>query len=64
MKLAELRYSKRTSEGFVRFGEGVLDNAPDVVELDILKDWICELQDRYDNLHSQLFREPETKESK
>lgn len=55
MKLGELRYSKRTSEGFVRLKEGFLDCEPNVVELDILKDWIGDLQSIYEEWHSIVF---------
>lgn len=49
-KLGTLHYNTRSEEGEVKWREGVNLTEPDVVMLDILKDWIGILTETYDNL--------------
>jgi len=48
-----LFYDTNKEEGQIR----LLPNLPkDVVGLDILQDWIVDLQDTYDKLHKEVFQ--------
>jgi hypothetical protein len=59
MKLGKLEYSITKGEGFVKINWN--DMPTDVVMLDVLKDWICELEEIYEAKHEEVFKQGETK---
>ena len=59
MKLGKLEYSVSAEEGRVKINWG--DMPKDVVMLDILKDWITELEGIYEVKHNEVFYKGESK---
>jgi len=59
MKLGQLKYSVAKEEGYVEIDWATMP--ANVVGLDILKDWIVELHDIYDEQHGKVFKQGETK---
>ena len=59
MLLGKLKYSTTKEEGFVEIDWMTMPT--DVVMLDILRDWIVELQDVYETKHKKVFNRGETK---
>lgn len=59
MLLGKLKYSTTKEEGFVEIDWMTMPT--DVVMLDILQDWIVELQDVYETKHKKVFNRGETK---
>jgi hypothetical protein len=55
MKLGTLTYNQRSEEGEVKWGADVNLTEPDVVMLDILRDWIVILTDAYEDLRKTTF---------
>jgi len=55
LKLGQLKYSTKTEEGCVEINWTIMPT--DVVGLDILKDWILELQDIYDEQYGKVFKQ-------
>lgn len=59
MKLGKLEYSNSREEGFVKIN---WNDMPDgVVMLDILKDWIVELEGIYETKRVEVFKQGEMK---
>jgi hypothetical protein len=59
MKLGQLKYSVAKEEGHVEIDWATMP--ANVVGLDILKDWIVELHDIYDEQHGKVFKQGEIK---
>jgi hypothetical protein len=59
MKLGKLDYSVSREEGFVKINWEVMPTG--VVMLDVLQDWIVELQDIYDEQFGKVFNQGESK---
>lgn len=59
MKLGKLEYSPNTEEGCVKINWKVMPN--NVVMLDILRDWIVELEGIYEEKRNEVFNKGETK---
>ena len=57
MKLGQLKYSTSKEEGYVEINWMTMPT--DVVGLDILQDWIVELQDIYDEQFEKVFKQKE-----
>jgi hypothetical protein len=57
MKLGQLKYSTGKEEGYVEINWMTMPT--DVVGLDILQDWIVELQDIYDEQFGKVFKQKE-----
>jgi len=57
MKLGEIRYNTDTEEGYVEIDWMTMPT--DVVGLDILQDWIVELQGVYNEQHKKVFKQKE-----
>jgi hypothetical protein len=55
MRLASLCYDTRKEEGVIKWGPNVDLTEPDVVMLDILKDWIHDLETAYEALRKITF---------
>ena len=59
MKMGKLDYSVSREEGFVKINWKVMPT--DVVMLDILQDWIVELEGIYETKREEVFKQGETK---
>jgi hypothetical protein len=59
MKLGKLMYSLSSEEGRVVINWK--DMPTGVVMLDVLKDWICELEGIYETKHQEVFNQGELK---
>jgi len=55
MKLGQLKYSTGKEEGYVEINWMTMPT--DVVGLDILQDWIVELQDIYDEQFGKVYKQ-------
>ena len=55
MKIGNIGYNTNTEEGYVKIDWGMMPETDDVVTLDILQDWIVELQDIYDEKREKVF---------
>jgi hypothetical protein len=62
MKLGSLNYNARSEEGEVKWHVSVDLTKPDVVMLDILRDWIVTLTDAYEDLRKTTFPYDENSE--
>jgi hypothetical protein len=59
MKMGKLDYSTSREEGFVKINWKVMPT--DVVMLDILRDWIVELEGIYETKREEVFNQGEVK---
>lgn len=59
MKMGKLEYSPNRGEGCVKINWK--DMPDDVMMLDILKDWIVELEGVYEVKRNEVFKQGETK---
>ena len=59
MKLGKLEYSPTKEEGCVRINWKIMPD--NVVGLDILKDWIVELEGIYETKRQEVFHKGESK---
>ena len=59
MNMGKLDYSVSREEGFVKINWKVMPT--DVVMLDILQDWIVELEGIYETKREEVFKQGETK---
>jgi len=57
MKLGQLKYSTGKEEGYVEINWMTMPT--DVMGLDILQDWIVELQDIYDEQFGKVYKQKE-----
>jgi len=57
MKIGNIGYNTNTEEGYVKIDWEMMPKPDDVVTLDILQDWIVELQDIYDEKREKVFGE-------
>jgi hypothetical protein len=55
MKIGNIGYNTNTEEGYVKIDWEMMPETDDVVTLDILQDWIVELQDIYDEKREKVF---------
>jgi len=55
MKIGNIGYNTNTEEGYVKIDWRMMPETDDVVTLDILQDWIVELQDIYDEKWEKVF---------
>jgi len=55
MKIGNIGYNTNTEEGYVKIDWRMMPETDDVVTLDILQDWIVELQDIYDEKREKVF---------
>ncbi len=59
MKLGSLEYRVSSEEGMIKIN---WDKMPDnIVMLDILQDWICDLEGIYEVKHKEVFNKGESK---
>jgi hypothetical protein len=61
MKLATLHYSENLAEGYVNLTQEFSAMPDDVVKLDILQDWLADLNKLYNKTHKTVFA-PKRKE--
>ena len=54
MKIGNIGYNTNTEEGYVKIDWRMMPETDNVVTLDILKDWIVELQDIYDEKREKV----------
>jgi hypothetical protein len=59
MKLGTLQYSLSTEEGRVKINWNTMPEG--VVLLDVLQDWICDLEGIYESKRREVFNEGELK---
>jgi hypothetical protein len=59
MKMGKLDYSVSREEGFVKINWKVMPT--DVVMLDVLQDWIVELEGIYETKREEVFKQGEIK---
>ena len=59
MKLGTLQYSLSTEEGRVKINWAAMPD--NVVMLDVLRDWICDLEGVYETKRQEVFNNGETK---
>ena len=55
MKIGEMGYNSIKEEGYVKINWKMMPETDNVITLDILQDWIVELQDIYDEKHKEVF---------
>lgn len=53
MRIGTLSYSTRKAEGTVRVNWGEIQNS--MIQLDILQDWLCLIQDAYMQKRDEVF---------
>ena len=56
MKIGEIGYNSIKEEGYVKINWRMMPETDNVVTLDILQDWIVELQDIYEEKHAIVFK--------
>jgi len=56
MKIGNIGYNTNTEEGYVKIDWEMMPETDDVVTLDILQDWIVELQDIYEEKQEIVFK--------
>ena len=57
MKIGNIGYNTNTEEGYVKIDWEMMPKTDDVVTLDILQDWIVELQDIYNEQFEKVFKQ-------
>jgi hypothetical protein len=55
MKIGNIGYNTNTEEGYVKIDWRMMPETDDVVTLDILKDWIYDLEKIYDEKWEKVF---------
>ena len=56
MKIGEIGYNSIKEEGYVKINWKMMPETDNVVTLDILQDWIVELQDIYEEKRAIVFK--------
>lgn len=56
MKIGEIGYNSIKEEGYVKINWKMMPETDNVVTLDILQDWIVELQDIYEEKQEIVFK--------
>ena len=56
MKIGEIGYNSIKEEGYVKINWKMMPETDNVVTLDILQDWIVELQDIYEEKRKIVFK--------
>jgi hypothetical protein len=59
MKIGNIGYNTNTEEGYVKIDWRMMPKTDDVVTLDILKDWIYDLEKIYDEKREKVFKQKE-----
>jgi len=59
MKLGSLQYSLSTEEGRIKINWNKMPE--DIVLLDVLQDWICDLEGIYETKREEVFKQGESK---
>ena len=59
MKLGSLQYSLSTEEGRIKINWNKMPE--DIVLLDVLQDWICDLEGIYETKREEVFKQGELK---
>ena len=59
MKLGSLQYSLSTEEGRIKINWNKMPE--DIVLLDVLQDWICDLEGIYETKREEIFKRGESK---
>ena len=59
MKLGSLQYSLSTEEGRIKINWNKMPE--DIVLLDVLQDWICDLEGIYETKKEEVFKQGESK---
>ena len=62
MKIGEIGYDSRKEEGYVKINWAMMPLTDNVVTLDILQDWIVDLQMIYDEKREIVFKPKEKTE--
>jgi hypothetical protein len=56
MKIGEIGYNSIKEEGYIKINWKMMPETDNVVTLDILQDWIVELQDIYEEKREIVFK--------
>lgn len=56
MKIGEIGYNSIKEEGYIKINWKMMPETDNVVTLDILQDWIVELQDIYEEKQEIVFK--------
>jgi hypothetical protein len=59
MRIGQIGYNTNTEEGYIKINWEMMPEPDSVITLDILQDWIVELQDIYDEKFGKVYKQKE-----